>query len=409
MRRVVITGVGSINPLALNAKKSWDLLLKATSGVRQIKYFDTSRFACTIGATLPEFKISDFISPREIRRMDKFICYGIIAAQEAILDSGWVVNSEEDADRTGVMVGSGIGGLGVIEKTSIELSKSERAKVSPFFIPASLINLLSGHISIKYGFTGPNTALATACASSTHSIGDAFRCISVGDADVIITGGAEAPINEIGVAGFISAQALNCKSNEMPELASRPWDEDRAGFVIGEGAGILVLEEYEHAKKRNAKIYAEIIGYGLTADAHHITAPSGIGGRKAMNNALRNAKINNSDIDYVNAHGTSTPVGDLVELLQVQEVFKENSSIAMSSNKSAIGHLLGAAGAVEAIFAIFALQNNVVPPTLNLHSPVKEAKINLVPLSAQDKKLSYVMSNSFGFGGTNASVIFKKI
>lgn len=408
-RRVVITGVGLINSLGLNAKDSWSGILSSKSGVKNITHFDTSQYPCKIASIVSEFNPEDYISPRDIRKMDKFIHFGIAAATEAVEDSGWEPEGEIARERTGVMLGSGIGGLGTIEETSIELRQSERCRVSPYFIPASLVNLLSGHISIKYGFAGPNSAVSTACSTGAHAIGDAARMIKYGDADVMIAGGAEAPITPVGVAGFAAAKALAIDFNDKPTRASRPWDEDHAGFVMGEGAGVVVLEEYEHAVKRGAKIYAEIAGYGLTGDAFHITSPNGRGAFRAMENALKDAKVNPSQVNYINAHGTSTKVGDAIELTAVQTLFNGNDSLKMSSTKSAIGHLLGAAGSVEAIFTALAIRDQVAPPTLNLHNPIEEVKMNLVPLSSQETEIEYALSNSFGFGGTNASILLRKV
>lgn len=408
-RRVVITGIGMMTSLGLGAKDSWSGILESRSGVRNIDEFDTSKLPCKIASTISSFDPEHYIAARDIRKMDRFIHLGIAAAIEAIEDSSWQPEDEYARDRTGVMVGSGIGGLGMIENTSVEFHESERGKVSPYFIPASLINLLSGHISIKYGFSGPNSAVATACSTGAHAIGDAARMIKYGDADVMIAGGAEAPITPVGVAGFSAARALAITFNDKPTKASRPWDIDHAGFVMGEGAGVVVMEEYEHAVKRGAKIYAEIAGYGLTGDAFHMTSPNGRGASRAMNNALKDAKINPNQVDYINAHGTSTKMGDAIELGAVQTLFDENKSVKMSSTKSSIGHLLGAAGSVEAIFTTLAICDQVAPPTLNLHKPITEATMNLVPLTAQETKIKYALSNSFGFGGTNASLILRKI
>ena len=408
-RRVVITGIGMMTSLGLGAKESWYGILESKSGVKNIDEFDTSKLPCKIASTIPSFDPEHYIAARDIRKMDRFIHLGIAAAIEAIEDSSWEPQDEYARDRTGVMVSSGIGGLGMIENTSVEFHESEHGKVSPYFIPASLINLLSGHISIKYGFSGPNSAVATACSTGAHAIGDAARMIKYGDADVMIAGGAEAPITSVGVAGFSAARALAITFNDKPTKASRPWDIDHAGFVMGEGAGVVVLEEYEHAVKRGAKIYAEIIGYGLTGDAFHMTSPNGRGASRAMDNALKDAKINPNQVEYINAHGTSTKMGDVIELNAVQTLFDKNKSVKMSSTKSSIGHLLGAAGSVEVIFTILAICDQVAPPTLNLYKPIPEATMNLVPLTAQETKIKYALSNSFGFGGTNASLILCKI
>lgn len=416
-RRVVITGIGLITPLGVGVKPSWEGIIKSRSGIKSITKFDTSNLACKIAGTVDHstdngFNPEKFIDPRNVHKMDLFIQYGIGAATEAIEDSGWKVKDELSGDRTGLILGSGIGGLGMIEETSVKFHKENNGKVSPFFIPSSLINLFAGHVSIKYGFTGPNQAVVTACSTGSHAIGDAMRMIQYGNVDVMVAGGAEAPVTPVGVAGFVAARALSTKYNSTPELASRPWDQDRDGFVMGEGAGVVVLEEYEHACARNAKIYAEIIGYGSTGDAYHMTSPhpDGRGAYRAMFYALKDAKIDASLIDYINAHGTSTPVGDAIELTAVQKLFLDaNPNVLMSSTKSSIGHLLGAAGSVELIYSILAMRDQVAPPTLNLHKPIAEAKIDLVALEARNTKISYVLSNSFGFGGTNASLIIKKI
>ncbi len=416
-RRVVVTGLGLITSLGLDAKSSWSGIINGESGIKKITNFDTSAHVCRIAGSVDwssdnGFNPEKFIEPRDIKKMDKFIQLGIAASEEAIADSGWFPKDELSKDRTGILLGSGIGGLGVIEYTSITLNQSGGGKVNPYFIPSSLINLLSGHVSIKHGFSGPNHAVVTACSTGTHAIGDAARIIKYGDADVMIAGGAESSITPLGMVGFASARALSTKFNDNPEQASRPWDQNRDGFVMGEGAGVIVLEEYEHAKARNAKIYGEIVGYGLTGDAYHITSPhpEGRGAFRAMSNALADAKLNVSDIDYINAHGTSTQVGDAIELATVQKLFlNDNSKVLMSSTKSSIGHLLGAAGSVELIFSLLALRDQIVPPTLNLDNPMAEVKIDLVPHAARQAKLNYVLSNSFGFGGTNASLIVKKI
>jgi len=408
-RRVVITGIGLINSLGLNAKDTWSGILSGKSGVKNITAFDASKMPCKIASTVPEFNPEDYIPARDIRKMDRFIQFGIAAATEAVEDSGWKPEDDIDKERTGVMLGSGIGGLGTIEETSIELRQSERGKVSPYFIPASLVNLISGHVSIKYGFAGPNSAVSTACSTGAHAIGDAARMIKYGDADVMVAGGAEAPVTPAGVAGFSAARALAITFNDNPTEASRPWDQGHAGFVMGEGAGVVVIEEYEHAVKRGANIYAEIVGYGMTGDAFHITSPNGRGAFRAMENALKDAKVNTDQIDYINAHGTSTKVGDAIELTAVQTLFDGNKSLKMSSTKSAIGHLLGAAGSTEAIFSALAIRDQVAPPTLNLHNPIEEVKMNLVPLVPQETKIEYALSNSFGFGGTNASLLLRKV
>ncbi|MFY9589167.1 beta-ketoacyl-ACP synthase II [Rickettsia endosymbiont of Halotydeus destructor] len=419
-KRVVITGLGLVTPLGLDVKSSWAGIKEGRSGIKTITEFDTTNLTCKIAGLLDHseehgFKLENFTAPEELNKlskMDRFIHYGVAAATEAIENSGWLPEDEISRDRTGLILGSGIGGLKMIEDTSVKLHQANNGKVSPFFIPASLINLLSGLVSIKYGFSGPNQAAVTACSTGAHAIGDSMRLIKYGYADVMIAGGAEAPVTPVGVAGFAAAKALCTKYNDTPEIASRPWDQSRSGFVMGEGAGVVVLEEYEHAVNRGAKIYAEIIGYGSTGDAYHITAPhpEGKGAYKAMHNALYDAKITAEKINYINAHGTSTLIGDAIELSVVQKLFLEaNPKILMSSTKSSIGHLLGAAGSVELIFSTLAMQDQIAPPTLNLENPMEEVKINLVALKAQEAKIDYVLSNSFGFGGTNASLVLKKI
>ncbi len=418
MRRVVVTGIGLVTPLAGTADRTWELLIQGKSGVKSITKFDTSDLPCKIageiicGTENPIFDAEKYVSSKDMRKMDEFIVFGMGAAIQAIEDSGWLPTTEEDLDMTGVMLGSGIGGLRTIEDNSIMVHENGTRRLSPFFIPASLINLLSGHISIKYGFSGPNQAVVTACSTGAHAIGDAARIIQSGDADVMIAGGAEASVCKIGMAGFASARALSTNFNDRPETASRPWDKDRDGFVMGEGAGVLVLEEYEHAKKRGAKIYGELVGYGSTGDGYHITSPhpEGRGGFRSMKMALTKSGLNLSDIGYVNAHGTSTPMGDEIELGAVARLFgTEAKNLSMSSTKSSMGHLLGAAGSVEAILSILAMNNGIIPPTLNLDNPPENCEIDLVPKKAKEKKFNAVMSNSFGFGGTNATLVFKKI
>jgi len=419
MRRVVVTGMGVVNSLGVGIEQNWQKILSAKSGIRKIESFDVSDLPAKIGGQVLSgdtadgmFNADDWVSSKDQRRMDDFIIYGLCAAQQAIDNSGWAVETDEDGWRTGVLIGSGIGGLSEIAKTSTIMDAGKTRRVSPFFIPASLINLISGHVSIKNGFKGPNHAVVTACATGTHAIGDAARMIALDDADVMVAGGAEAAISRIGMAGFSAARALSTGFNDTPEKASRPWDRDRDGFVMGDGAGVVVLEELEHAKKRGAKIYAEVVGYGMSGDAHHITAPAedGNGGFRCMQAALKRAQLNPSDIDYVNAHGTSTPLGDEIELGAVKRLFGDAANdIAMSSTKSAIGHLLGAAGAVEAIYSILAIEHNVVPPTLNLDNPPAGEKVNLVPKHAQERQVNAALSNSFGFGGTNASLVFKAL
>ena len=407
MRRVVVTGLGTINPLGNSVNKSWKALIESSSGISSIKSFDVTDYPCKIAGSIDDSLIDEnIVSLRDQRKVDRFITLGLIAANEAVLDSGFV-STEENEERCGVMVGSGIGGLDTIYKNASVLDNQGIRKISPFFIPSSLINLLSGHISIKYRFKGPNSSPVTACATGTHAIGDSFTLIKNDKADLMICGGAEAAICPLGIAGFSAARALCDTFNDLPNKGSRPWDKDRSGFVMGEGAGVLILEELEHAKKRNAKIYAEVKGYGMSGDAFHITKPSedGNGGFRAMKMALKESNLNADDIGYVNAHGTSTPVGDLIELAAVEKLIS-NKNLFMSSNKSAIGHLLGAAGAVEAVFSIKSLQEKVLPPTLNLDNPDTNTHINLIPHNSIQNSINNVLSNSFGFGGTNASLIF---
>ncbi len=413
-RRVVITGVGLITPLGLSVKDTWDGIIAGRSGISKITRFDVSKFATKIAGMVKDkdgnpFVGENYIEPKDLKKMDNFIQYGIAAAQEAITDSGWVADSEHKQDRTGVLLGSGIGGLEAIEVAALQIHTGQ--KVSPFFIPSCIINLLSGHVSLKYGFKGPNHAVVTACATGAHAIGDASRLIKYGDADVMIAGGAEAPVNNLGIAGFSSVRALST-NNENPEQASRPWDKARDGFVLSEGAGVVVLEEYEHAMKRGAKIYAEIIGYGLAGDAYHITSthPDGVGGLSAMKRALNDASISAKDIGYINAHGTSTQIGDPSELRAVQTLFlEENPDVKMSSTKSSIGHMIGAAGSAETIFTALALKHQILPPTLNLDDPMDEVRIDLVANRAKKHQFDYALTNSFGFGGTNVCLALKKI
>ena len=417
MRRVVVTGMGMVSPLGVGIKTNWDSILASRSGIRKVTNFDVANLPAKIGGQVPKgltdeglFHADDWVSPKDRRRMDNFIVYGLVAAEQAVADSGWEVDSEEEAWRTGVLIGSGIGGLAEISSGAITVNDGRERRLSPFFIPASLINLVSGHVSIRNGFKGPNHAVVTACSTGAHAIGDAARIIMWDDADVMVAGGAEAAICPLGMAGFCAARALSTNFNDNPESASRPWDKDRDGFVMGDGAGIVILEEFEHAKARGARIYAEVVGYGMSGDAHHITAPAknGDGASRCMSAALKRAAMNPEDIDYVNAHGTSTPLGDEIELGAVKRVFSDHArNISMSSTKSAIGHLLGAAGAVEAIFSILAMNNSVVPPTLNLENPSDGCDIDLVPHQPKERKVCAVLSNSFGFGGTNASLVFK--
>ena len=415
MKRVVITGMGMVTPLGNGVEHNWQSILAGKSGLGMIEGFDVSDISCQIAGQVPTgdeegaLDMDAHIEPKDQRKLDKFIQFGLVAAQEAIADSGWVAESDEQKERTGVMIGSGIGGLSTIVETSNLMNEKGPRRISPFFIPSALINLISGHVSIQHGFKGPNHAVVTACSTGAHAIGDASRLIMFGDADVMVAGGAEAAICRLGVAGFAAARALSSGYNDDPQSASRPWDKGRDGFVMGEGAGVLVLEEYEHAKARGAKIYAEVKGYGLSGDAYHITAPAedGDGGFRAMKAALRNAGLEPSDIDYINAHGTSTPLGDLIEAGAVRRLLGDAiNTVSMSSTKSATGHLLGAAGAIEAIYSTLAVRTGDLPPTLNLNDPEDAMDgFDLVPLKSKNKNVRYAMSNSFGFGGTNASLI----
>jgi 3-oxoacyl-[acyl-carrier-protein] synthase II len=418
MRRVVVTGMGIACPLGVGVPHVWKRLIEGQSGISAIKTFDTSDSPAKVAGQVPAgaradggLDLTEWLPVKDLKKMDRFIHLAMVAATEAVEDSGWVPQTEEDRYVTGVMIGSGIGGLHTIYEASILVHEGRGRRLSPFFIPASLINLASGHVSIKYGFKGPNHSAVTACATGVHAVGDAARLIALGDADVMVAGGAEAAVNPLGIAGFCASRALSTAFNDNPEQASRPWDRDRDGFVMGEGAGILVLEELEHARARGAKIYAEIAGYGLSGDAHHITAPAPghDGAFRAMKAALKNGGLTPEDIQYVNAHGTSTPLGDDLELEAVERMFGDHSAkIAMSSTKSATGHLLGAAGAVEAVFSIMAILGNVAPPTLNLNNPSRDSAIDRVAHQAQDRKIDIVLSNSFGFGGTNASILFRR-
>jgi 3-oxoacyl-[acyl-carrier-protein] synthase II len=415
MRRVVVTGIGLVTPLGVGIAQNWRRLLAGESGLAPIQSFDVQDLPAKIAGQVPRgdtaegrFNADDWVPAKDQRKMDAFIVFAIAAAAQAVEDAGWQPQDDEGRERTGVMIGSGIGGLPCISDTAVTLAERGPRRVSPFFIPASLINLASGNVSIRYGFKGPNHAVVTACSSGAHAIGDAARIIMLDDADVMVCGGAEAAVCRLGIAGFAAARALSTGFNDQPERASRPWDKDRDGFVMGEGAGILVLEEYEHAKRRGAPIYAEIVGYGMSGDAHHLTAPAedGDGAFRAMRNALKRAQLTPDQIDYVNAHGTSTPLGDEIELGAVKRVFGDHAyKLSMSSTKSAIGHLLGAAGSVEAIYSILAIRDGVAPPTLNLDEPSPGCDIDLVPKRAKERKIRYALSNSFGFGGTNASLI----
>ncbi len=416
MRRVVVTGLGMVSPLADGVEETWKRLLAGQSGAGPITRFDTSDHKTSYACEVPfgdgsdgTFNPDTYMAPKEQRKVDTFILFAMAAAQQAVEDSGWLPEDVEGRERTGVMIGSGIGGLALIEKTTLMMAEKGPRRVSPFFIPGSLINLCSGQVSIRYGFKGPNHAVVTACSTGAHAIGDAARLIMLDDADVMVAGGAEAAICGIGIAGFNAAKALSTKRADDPTKASRPYDQDRDGFVMGEGAGVVVLEELEHAKARGATIYAEVVGYGLSGDAYHITAPAadGDGGFRSMKAALKRAGLAPSDVDYVNAHGTST-MADVIELAAVERLLGEDSTATMSSTKSSIGHLLGAAGAVEAIFSILAIRDQIAPPTINLDTPV-ESNLDLAANKAVKRKIDVALSNSFGFGGTNASVVFKKL
>ena len=419
MRRVVVTGMGMVTPLGSGVDHNWSQIIAGKSGIARIEGFDVSDISCQIAGQVPGadavggLNLDDWIDPREQRKQDRFIQLGLVAACQAIEDSDWKPQDRESQNRTGVMIGSGIGGLESIVKTDQLMHEKGPRRISPFFIPSALINLISGHVSIRYGFRGPNHAVVTACSTGAHAIGDAARMVALDDADVMVAGGAEAAVCRIGMAGFAAARALSTNYNDTPEVASRPWDKGRDGFVMGEGAGIVVLEELEHAKARGAKIYGEIKGYGMSGDAHHITAPAedGDGGFRAMQAALKRASLAPSDIDYVNAHGTSTPLGDLIEAKAVARLLGDAAAnVSISSTKSATGHLLGAAGAIEAIYAIKTVQTGDLPPTLNLNDPEDQvADFDLVPLKSRHRKVRNAMSNSFGFGGTNASLIMGEV
>lgn len=418
MRRVVVTGLGMVTPLACGVEETWSRILEGQSGAGPITRFDasnvTTKYACEVpvgDGSDGTFNPDDWMAAKERRKVDDFILFGVSAAIMAVQDSGWMPEDTENLERTGVLVGSGIGGLNSIADTAILIKEKGPRRVSPFFIPGALINLISGQISIKYGFKGPNHAVVTACSTGAHAIGDAARLIMSDDADVMVAGGAEAAISEIGIAGFNACKALSTKREDDPKTASRPYDEDRDGFVMGEGAGVVILEEYEHAKARGAKIYAEVVGYGLSGDAYHITAPAetGEGGERSMRAALKKAGMEPSDIDYINAHGTST-MADVIELGAVERMLGDHAgNITMSSTKSMTGHLLGAAGAIEAIFSILAIRDQVAPPTINLDNQAIESAIDLAPNVKREREINVALSNSFGFGGTNASVIFRKV
>ena len=418
MRRVVVTGMGIACPLGVGVPHVWKRLIEGHSGITAIQAFDTAEMSAKIAGQVPPgtrvdggLDVSEWVPVKDQKKMDRFIHLAMVAATEAVEDSGWSPQTEEDRCATGVMIGSGIGGLHTIYEAAILVSQGKARRLSPFFIPASLINLASGHVSIKYGFKGPNHSVVTACATGVHAVGDAARLIMLGDAEVMVAGGAEGAVNPLGIAGFCASRALSTGFNDRPQQASRPWDVDRDGFVMGEGSGVLVLEELEHAKARGAHIYAEVCGYGMSGDAHHITAPADghEGAFRAMKAALKNGGLQSSDIQYVNAHGTSTPLGDDLELEAAERLFGDDAGrVAMSSTKSATGHLLGAAGAIESIFSILAIRDGVVPPTLNLDKPSRASAIDRVAKHAQERRVDVALSNSFGFGGTNASILFRR-
>ncbi len=419
MRRVVVTGIGMVTPLGCGVDVTWQRLLAGESGARPIETFDVSDLPAKIACSIPRgdgsdgtFDADQWMEPKEQRKVDGFIIFAMCAARQALDDAGWKPTAHEDQVATGVLIGSGIGGIEGIADTAIVLKERGPRRVSPFFVPGRLINLAAGYVSIEFGLKGPNHAVVTACSTGAHAIGDAARLIALGDADVMVAGGAESPVNRISMAGFAACRALSTAFNDEPTRASRPYDRDRDGFVMGEGAGCVVLEEYEHAKTRGAKIYAELIGYGLSGDAYHITAPAsdGDGAYRCMQAAIRRAGVSPAAIDYINAHGTSTPLGDEIEVKAVERVVgNAGGRIAMSSTKSSIGHLLGAAGAVEAIFSVLAIRDQVAPPTINLDNPSVETPLDLVPHRAHKREIEVVLSNSFGFGGTNASLVFRRV
>lgn len=409
-RRVVVTGLGLITPVGNSVKEAWSNILAGKSGIAPLTHFDTSDFSVRFGGSIRDFDIEDYISRKDAKKMDPFIHYGMAAGIQAIEDSGIEI-TEENAHRIGIAIGSGIGGLPGIEKGTHIITEGGPRKISPFYVPSNIINMISGHLSIKYGAKGPNFAIVTACSTGTHNIGDAGRLIEYGDADVMIAGGAEMSTSPTGLAGFANARALST-NNDDPQGASRPWDRDRDGFVLSDGAGVVVLEEYEFAKRRGANIYAELIGYGMSGDAYHMTLPSkgGEGAARCMQNAINNASIDVSDMDYINAHGTSTPAGDVIESIAIENVFAEHASkLAVSSTKSMIGHLLGAAGGVEAVFSALAIRDQIAPPTINLDNQDPECNLDYVPHEARDMKIDVALSNSFGFGGTNGSLIFRRL
>ena len=419
MRRVVITGLGMVSPLGCGVEASWKRLIAGESGASRVSEFDVSDITCQIACSIPRgsyaegrYNPDDWMEPKEQRKVDDFIVYAMAAADQALADADWHPQSPDDRAGTGVLIGSGIGGLQGIEKASILMAEKGPKRISPFFIPGRLINLASGYVSIRHGLKGPNHAVVTACSTGAHAVGDASRLIALGDADVMVAGGTKSPICRLALAGFAACRALSTHFNYEPKRASRPYDRDRDGFVMGEGAGVLVLEELEHARARGVRIYGEVIGYGLSGDAYHITAPAedGDGAYRCMQMAVKRAGIQPSEIDYVNAHGTSTPMGDEIELASVERLFGNAAGkLAMSSTKSSIGHLLGAAGAVEAIFSLLTMRDNIIPPTLNLDNPSVETPIDLVPHEARSQEVNTVLSNSFGFGGTNASLIFRRV
>ncbi|HVW92160.1 MAG TPA: beta-ketoacyl-ACP synthase II [Devosia sp.] len=419
MRRVVVTGMGIVSPLGCGIEPAWANLIAGKSGARRIDDFEVGDIACQIACRIPlgpsvegKFDPDEWMDVKEQRKVDPFIVFGMAAAAQAIADAGLEPKTEEERERIGVLIGSGIGGIGGIYDASVTLAEKGPRRISPFFIPGRIINMVSGNVSIRFGFKGPNHSVVTACSTGAHAVGDSWRIIAMGDADVMVAGGAESPVNRLSMAGFAACRALSTGFNDRPEMASRPYDKDRDGFVMGEGSGVLVLEEYEHAKARGAKIYGEVVGYGMSGDAYHITAPSpdGDGGYRCMQMALKRAGLAPGDIDYINAHGTSTPLGDEIELGAVTRLLGNavGDGVVMSSTKSATGHLLGAAGAIEAIFSLLAIRDNVAPPTINLDNPSVETPIDLAPKQAVKKEINVALSNSFGFGGTNASLIFSR-
>ena len=407
-RRVVITGLGVVSPVGIGTQNAWETLVKGQSGITRISKFDPAAFSSQIAGEVKNFNVEDYLTAKEARRMDTFIQFGLVAGIEAFKDSGIEV-TEQNAERIGVSIGSGIGGLGLIESTNDNYDEGGPRKISPFFIPGTIINMISGNLSIMFGLKGPNVAIVTACTTGTHSIGDAARMIEYGDADVMVAGGAEAAITELSVGGFASARALSNR-NDDPATASRPWDKDRDGFVIGEGAGVLVLEEYEHAKARGARIYAELVGYGMSADAYHMTAPNMDGPRRSMVNALKNAGINPTDVQFMNAHGTSTPLGDANETNAIKATFGDHAyKLVVNSTKSMTGHLLGGAGGLESVFTVLSIYNQISPPTINIFNQDPECDLDYCANTARDMKIEYALKNNFGFGGTNGSLVFKKI